>query len=311
MTFFPEEPEVPLNQRAKGRAMLRYEDINQAGKVLLSAMPVALGPSIWRAYAAHPLAAAMMADGVLPILSRLVLAAGDGPIAVLSPVEAEGAMQLAHTAGTDGEVDRIVLNMWCRLYGEAGRTHGPAPANAGERLLVGRVFAEHVVTRPFAKEREARKVLRLPRVEGLPEVPPERYEWQPAEDLLGLPEGARWIEDGFSMDPTPVVFSLDHTDSNQHVNSLVYPRVFLEAALRRLWDLGHKGVLSGQYAELAYRKPCFAGERLRVMARGFERGDEVGIAGALLTEEEAAGPIDQARPRCFARIAMAKVERGV
>jgi hypothetical protein len=306
MTFLPDEPEVPLIQRAKGRVMLRYEDINQVGKVLLSAMPMALGPSIWRTYASHPLAAAMMADGVQPILSRLVLAAGDGPIAVLSPVEAEGSMQLAHTAGTDGEVERIVLNMWCRLYGEAGRMHGPAPSNAGERLLVGRVFAEHVMTRPFEKEREARKVLRLPQVEGLPEVPPERYEWQPAEDLLGLSEGAAWIEPDFAMDPTPIVFGLDHTDSNQHVNSLVYPRIFMDSALRRLWDLGHTRVLSGHYAELAYRKPCFAGERLRVVARAYEQGDEVGIAGALVTEEEVSTPLEVSRPRCFARITMAK-----
>jgi hypothetical protein len=306
MTFFPEEPEVPLTQRAKGRVMLRYEEISQAGKVLLSAMPVALGPSIWRAYASHPLAAAMMADGVLPILSRLVLVAGDGPIGVLSPVEAEGSMALAHTAGEGGDVERIVLNMWCRLYGEAGRTHLPAPPNAGARLLVGRVFAEHVMTRPFAKDREARKVLRLPEVEGVPVVPPDRYEWRAAEDLLDLPEGAAWLDDGFAVDPAPVVFGLDHTDSNQHVNSLVYPRVFLEAALRRLWDSGRQGAFAGRCAELAYRKPCFAGERLRIVARAYERGDDVGVAGALITEEEARGPIEAARPRCFARMGLQK-----
>jgi hypothetical protein len=269
-------------------------------------MPVALGPSIWRTYAAHPLAVAMMADGVLPILSRLVLVAGDGPIAVLSPIEAEGSMQLAHTAGEGGDVERIVLNMWCRLYGEAGRTHMPTPPNAGERLLVGRVFAEHVMTRPFAKDRDARKVLRLPEVEGVPVVPPDRYEWRAAEELLDLPEGAAWLDDSFAVDPATVVFGLDHTDSNQHVNSLVYPRIFLEAALRRLWERGRQGALAGRCAELAYRKPCFAGERLRIVARAYERGDDVGVAGALITEEEASGPLEAARPRCFARIGLAK-----
>lgn len=302
MAFFPEEPEVPLTQRAKGRVMLRYEDISQAGQVMLSAMPVALGPSIWRTYAAHPLAAAMTADGVLPILSRLVLVADGGPIAVMTQVEAEGTMHLAHTAGEGGEVERIVLNMWCRLYGEAGRTHLPAPPNAGERVLVGRVFAEHVMTRPFAKDREARKVLRLPEVEGVPVVPPDRYEWRAAEALLDLPEGAAWLDEGFAVDPAPVVFGLDHTDSNQHVNSLVYPRIFQEAALRRLWETGQRGALAGRYAELAYRRPCFAGERLRIVARAYARDGNVGIVGALVTEEEALGAIEAARPRCFARI---------
>lgn len=300
MTFIPAEPEVPAAQRASGPLVLRYEDIGQNGKLLLDAMPVVLGPSVWRAVWQQGATAALAAEGVLPILSRFVIEGGEGPLSVMSAIEGEGKFQLAHTVGDDGAVERLVLNMWCNVYGEAGRTHGPPPANAGERLLAGRVFAEHVITRPFGPP-EARKVTRIS-VPGLPEVPPDRYTWRPPEASIELPPGARWLDDEFTFDGTPVVFGLDHTDSNQHVNSLVYPRLFVEAALRRLWDHGRKKPLLARAAEIAYRKPSFAGERVRVALRAFARDDAAGVAAILVSDEEAAGPIGKARPRVFARL---------
>ncbi len=300
MTFIPEEPEVPEAQHASGPLVLRYEDISQNGNLLLEAMPVVLGPSVWRAVWQQGAMVALAAEGIVPILSRFALEGGDSPISVLSKVEGEGRFQIAHTVGGDGAVERLVLNMWCCVYGEAGRMHGPAPKNAGERLLAARIFAEHVITRPFGPP-EARKITRLS-VPGLPEVPPDRYAWRPPEASSELPPGARWVDDAFTLDPTPVVFGLDHTDSNQHVNSLVYPRLFVEAALRRLWDQGRKNLLLARAAEIAYRKPSFAGERVRVALRTFERDDAVGLAAILVSDEEAHGPLSKTRPRVFARM---------
>ncbi|MDI1445008.1 hypothetical protein [Polyangium sp. 6x1] len=300
MTFIPAEPEVPEAQHASGPLVLRYEDISQNGKLLLDAMPVVLGPSVWRKVWQQGATAALAAEGILPILSRFVIEGGDGPLSVMSPMEGEGRFQLAHTAGENGAVERLVLNMWCNVFGKAGRTHGPAPANAGERLLAGRVFAEHVITRPFGPP-EARKVTRLS-MPGLPEVPPDRYAWRPPEASIDLPQGARWLDDAFVLDGMHVVFGLDHTDSNQHVNSLVYPRLFLEAALRRLWDHGRKNPQIARTIEIAYRKPSFAGERTRVALRAFARDDAAGVAAILVSDEEAAGPIEKARPRVFARM---------
>jgi hypothetical protein len=302
MTHFPQEPDVPLTQRAKESVLTRYEDVSQTGKLLLNAMPLALGPTLWRALWGHPMARAMHALGAIPIMSRLVLEQGQGPIPAVSRLEAEGSFQLAHTVSAAGAVDRLLLNMWCRLYGQAGKTHGAQPANAGERLPVGRIFAEHVLTRPFGPKEE-RKVVHLVG-EGGPEVPPDRVEWRPPEAALALPAGAEWLDEDFRADAAPVLLGLDHTDSNQHVNSLVYPRLFVEAALRRLWEHGKRGAMSARAAEVAYRKPSFAGERLRITARAFARGEEVGIAGALIEEAEVGRPIDEVRPRCFTRLWM-------
>src|SRR6185369_14676109 len=99
------------------------------------------------------------------------------------------------------------------------------------------------------------------------------YTWRGPEAALALPD------DAIALDPQPIlddgttVFGRDHTDSNQHVNSLVYTRLFIEAALRRLWDHGHKGPLLARSAEIAYRKPCFAGERVKVAVRAFKLGE--------------------------------------
>jgi len=300
MTFIPAEPEVPEAQRAAGPLVLRYEDISQNGKLLLDAMPVVLGSSVWRAVWQRGAAPALAAEGIVPILSRFVIEGGEGPLSVMSKVEGEGRFQIAHTVGADGAVERLMLNMWCNVYGEAGRTYGPAPTNAGDRLLAGRVFAEHVVTRPFGPP-EARKITRVS-VPGLPEVPPDRHTWRPPEASIELPPGARWLDDAFTLDETHVLFGLDHTDSNQHVNSLVYPRLFVDAALRRLWDHGRKNPHIARAAEIAYRKPSFAGERVRVALRAFARDDAAGVAAILVSDEEAQGPIEKARPRVFTRM---------
>lgn len=300
MTFIPAEPEVPEAQRASGRLALRYEDISQNGKLVLDAMPVVLGSSVWRAVWERSAASALAAEGILPILSRYVIESGEGPLSVTSKVEGEGRFQLAHTVGADGAVERLMVNMWCDVYGEAGRTYGPRPSNAGARLLAGRIFAEHVITRPFGPP-EARRITRLT-APGFPEVPPDRHTWRPPEASSELPSGARWLDDAFTCDVVPVVFGLDHTDSNQHVNSLVYPRLFVDAALRRLWDHGLRSPLLARAAEIAYRKPSFAGERVRIALRAFARDDAAGVAAMVVSDEEATGPIEKARPRVFARM---------
>jgi acyl-CoA thioesterase FadM len=61
-----------------------------------------------------------------------------------------------------------------------------------------------------------------------------------------------------------------HTDSNQHVNSLVYPRLFEEAALRRFAVLGKSTTVLARSIDIAYRRPSFAGDTLRIFVRAFE-----------------------------------------
>jgi hypothetical protein len=142
--------------------------------------------------------------------------------------------------------------MWMEVRARVASTYAPRPAPDAPRVVVGRVFAEHIVTKPFAPSAE-RRVTRLPEGTGLPAVPAHEHAFETAEALVsGTP-----LEDAGD-----VLFGMMHTDSNQHVNSLVYPRVFEDALVRRVAD----PTLLARAAEMRWRKPCFGGERAVIRA---------------------------------------------
>ncbi len=277
MRPFPPRPDVPPEQHERGEAVLRYEDIAQDGRLTLLGMPHAYGEVLFRQLLArHPMSGTMRTAGIVPILTRLVIDGTAESISVNHPLRAEGAFELAEERGHDAEVSRVYLNLWAELSAPRGRTFDPQPAGAGEPVVAGRVFAEHVFTRLFAPP-EARRVTAL-------EVPGERlprrtYSPGPPDALLALPEGAAFVDEWHD-DPCDACFTLGHTDSNQHVNSLVYPRLFEDAFARRLAALSRSTNVLPRRVEVAYRKPSFAGERLRARMRLFETARGLGAVGS-------------------------------
>ena len=303
MSAIPPEPSVPEEQRASAEMRLRYEDVSQEGRVLPSTLPYSFGEVIWRGRLNHgPIGAAARRTGTVPILSRLVIEAGDAPVSVAKPLDARGLYHLAHSKGEGGEVDRLLLLIWTTMVGVRSRTHGPPPVGAGEPLIAGRVYGEHVFSRPFGPVAD-RKVRRFEEP-GLPPVPEDQISWRPPEATLALPEDAEPLEEDFSLDKAPVVFGLGHTDSNEHVNSLVYPRLFEEAALRRLAAAGLPTAVFVKSVEMGYRKPSFAGDKARVTLRLFRQNGLVGAVGALVEERDAreGEAPDSRAARCFVRI---------
>lgn len=276
----PNFPTVPLAQHADGEFFAHFEDIAQDGTLKVGGMLAAVGlVSIGKGWMKTEASRTLRAQGIVPLLTRLTIQTTGGPLSVRNKVSTHGAYQLGHTRDAAGAVSRIVLNGHAELHGPAGRTHPPQPANAGERLHVGRAFAEHVFTRPFGAPTD-RKVLSLPMPEGAmvpDEVLPSR---SPLDTLLLTP--TRWLDAELTLDPLPITFGLTHTDSNQHVNSLVYPQLFEEAALRRLYDLGHstKSLLV-ELLDVSFRKPCFAGERMFTFLRAFESQGQLGVVAYL------------------------------
>lgn len=226
----------------------RYEDITQDGRVQIHSLMPGL-TAVWDTLDADDRLASFRERGVLPILRRIVMLGEPGPFSASVDLEYSGTWRLAREAG--GE--RLFLNMWLDARAPRASTHGPTPPKDAERVLVGRVFAEHVMTRPFAPPAE-RKVTRLD-APGVPAVPEDEHPLLEAEALVT----------GRSLEPArDVAFGMMHTDSNQHVNSLVYPRLFEQAAVERaiarsLTPEPHH--LLATAIELRYRKPFFAGER--------------------------------------------------
>jgi hypothetical protein len=255
----------------------RYEDIAQDGRITLIAIPHTLGEVVWRQrLGSHPGNRALLQQGVIPILSRMVVDATEEPIPVTRPMEATGSYDLACSVDDAGEVDRIFLDMHVDVFGKRGRTH--VPGGDGAHVQVGRVFAEHIFTRPWGPP-EQRKVRSL-EAEGYPTVPERRRAFRELSAAAALPPGATLLDPEPVIDPLPIVFGMMHTDSNQHVNSLVYLRLFEEALIRR----HNTPQKLARWLEIGYRKPCFAGDRVRIELQAFTRGDEVGAFGAFVPE---------------------------
>ena len=289
-------PPIPENApRASARVPLRFEDVTQDGRLVLEALPTALGPTLWRGLLDRdPGLPACFVHGGFPIISRLVLEGTAGPFSANGRVEAEGSYRLARA--DDG---RFMLDTWADLYAPLGRTHGAASPDA-PRTLAGRVLGEHVFTRPFGPPGQ-RRVTALD-FEGAPVVTETRAAAPSFESIASVPDAATPLDDCARADSTPIVFGLVHTDGNMHVNSLAYLRVFEEAALRRFVELGRGALLLARRMDIAYRKPCFAGQTMRVMQQAFESEGAIGVASVLV---DASAPPD-ARPHVCARMTFSR-----
>ena len=295
-------PPMPAGRpRATGRAFLRFEDVTQDGRLVLEALPTALGPTVWRGLIEKdPGARACFDNGILPIISRFVLEGTKGPFSANGRVDAEGTYRLART-----EDGRFMIEVWADLFAPIGHTHGPRRPD-GAPALAGRVLAEHVFTRPFAPPGQ-RRVTSLD-FEGAPEVLETRPPPPSFESIASVPDGATPLEPAPRPDSTPIIFGLFHTDGNMHVNSLAYLRIFEEAGLRRFVELGRGSTLLGRSIDIAYRKPCFAGQVMRVVQHAFEEDGKLGVAAVLVEDKDAKDPqaLARTRPHVFARMTFEK-----
>jgi hypothetical protein len=287
----PATPSFPPGFSVTSSTLLRYEDVTMDGRLIALGAPAGLAP-LWRELLVdHPGARNAIQLGIIPILTRLTIHTGDTSFRVDRPVETRNGFALAHDLEGDA-VSRLFMNVWCEIHGVAGRL-GRTNTAAGP-TFAGSVFAEHTFTKPLAPP-DQRKVTRLA-VDGYPEVPELRYVQPRATTAADAPEGANFLDE-LAADTTDYVFTLDQTDSNQHVNSLVYIRLFMEAVNRRLAQSGRALRLRTKAVDVGYRKPCFAGDRVRAHLRLFQHGDSLGAAGSVVG--------DDGKPRCYVRVALA------
>jgi len=276
-----------LELTPQGSYPLRYEDVAQDGRVHLLPLTASLGVVWNHTLTKHPLVGWCRDNRVLPILTRLKVQAFGEPFSVEAGLDVKGGIELAKTLDANGNTHRLLLNLYTTLSAPMGRTNLPPPDDAGTIAGAGSVLGEHVFTRPFGPKEE-RRVSELPDFGGPPFAV---YPWNEPKALLTLPPGARALDE-FSLDDTAIVFGLSHTDSNQHVNSLVYPRLFEDAALRRFAKLGRDTQVLSRLLDVRFRKPSFAGDPLQLLLRAFELDGKTGALGAFV---EPGQPPEQAR----------------
>lgn len=290
----PAAPAFPTDQATTNPLVPRYEDCTQDGRLNTLAIPPALA-TLWMSRQLQgSTTQRTRATGLIPLLTRLTVTSLDQPVRVTRAFEASCGYVLAHDRDASGAVSRLFMNVWADVR---GRPHVPAaarqPGGGRELVAAGHAFAEHTYTRPFGPPEE-RRVTSFAGIPGAPEVPENRYH-QPAPASAGdAPDGATWLDE-LAPDPVDTRFLLDHSDANQHVNSLVYVRLWLDAVGRRLAAAGHTGPLRSRAFDIAYRKPSFVGERIRAHIRLFALGNLIGGAGFLAADGE------DARPRCYVR----------
>jgi hypothetical protein len=279
----------------QGHYALRYEDVAQDGRVLLLPLTASLGTFWDKSLMNHPLLPWCREQWVLPILTRLKVSAFGEPFAVEGGLDVDGAYELAKTLDEKGNTRRLLLNITTELFAPKGRTNLPPPDDLGTRAGAGSVLAEHTFTRPFGPKEE-RSVLSLPDFGG---PPIGVYTWSEPRDLLTVPKGARPLDE-LRLDETTITFGMVHTDSNQHVNSLVYPRMFEDAALRRFAKLGRNTQVLSREMDVRFRKPSFAGDQLQIHLQAYELDGKQGALGGFV--EPGAAP---EKARAFIQLSFA------
>lgn len=238
-------PAVPAGAlQTEGPVGLRYEDIAQDGRLNLSALPQGLGQIVWPKLMSQPRAPQLREEGVVPILSRLLLQSVSGPLSALRALRGVGHIHHGSVLDAQGQPERLLALMWLELHGLEGWTHDSGAP--GAPLIAGRVYAEHVYTRLFAPAQERR-------VRSLPGLSADPWPWPSFEATGADIQGWTWNQN--------IAFGLAHTDANAHVNSLVYPRLLEELTLQAL---ASRGLISASFhadcGEFFWRKPFFAGE---------------------------------------------------
>lgn len=291
----PPAPAFPPDQTTTTEHLLRYEDFTQDGRLIATALPHSLA-TLWQTVdVSHPGARNATAAGVIPILTRLTVTSFDQPSRLEHPIESVAGFELAHDRDAAGAVSRLFMNVWAEARGIAGMSGTPLVDPT--RVLAGRAFAEHTFTRLFAPP-DQRRVTSLAGIEGYPELPAWHYRQPPPASAASAPDGATW-QGELTADQVETRFTLDQSDANQHVNSLVYIRCFLDAFQRRLAAEAAPAALRSRAFDIAYRKPCFVGDRVRAYIRLFTRGEQIGGAGFLAPDGAGGEP---ASPHCYIRV---------
>ncbi len=300
---FPRPPEVPDNNRATGPTRLRFEDLAQDGRLRLEGVWPPIGPILWGRMDIAASLARLGKQGVHAVLTYVVLDGTDAPLSVHNRAETEVRYLLGHTVDASGEVNRLTFDTWLEISGPRGVPNSPGSPSNGPRVVAARAYGQHVLTKPAAPKGKHR-VSSLDD-DALPKVPERRTEWIDPAHLLELPPGVAPIDAAPRLDDTPVVFGLCHTDGNQHVNFLTYPRIAEEAALRHFYRLDRETKLLARRAEIGYRKPCFAGQRVWLAVQAFEKGGTLGAIVAFFPEAPPQGLAkfsEEPRPSCVARM---------
>ena len=224
----------------------------------------------------------------------MTLVSTEQPIHVNRAVEVRAGFELAHDRDDAGDVTRLFMNVWTEVRGAAGRI-SPNSKPGRARARRPPVRRAHV----HAPARAARSAQgHAPRGRGLSERPDAHPPPPAPATAQEPPDGARWLDE-LAPDTAPTTTSRSirptRTSTSTRWSTSGCSSTRSIAGSPRA---GRRGKLRSRAVDIAYRKPSFAGDRVRAQLRLYEGPDGLGAAGFI------AG--DDGKPRVYVRVAIAR-----
>ncbi len=231
------------------KGVVEWHLLNMAGEMVTIRLADTIGPGLRQVLRPHWSYAPNHGDGVAPIPHMMSLAARSGPIALGAPMQQHYRIRLVTTRRAGGALRRAHLVMQCTLV---------APGRAAGTTL-GSSEIWMALTRPYAAAGEHR----------ITEVP-EGLRFLAEHPLRAADLGHRPIDsfrctagagEELFRDTLPLVYHMDRSDSNLHINMHVYPQQALDyLALSYHRAGGDAGRLRFRAATAYFRRPFRPGD---------------------------------------------------
>ena len=232
---------------------VEWHMLNMAGELITIRMADTIGTGLRQVLRPYWTYDPGSGDGVAPIPHLMQLETCGRQVSLGAPLRQEYRFRLVTSRGVDDALIRAHLVMSCTLY-ERG-----APASGA----LGSAEIWMALTRPFAAP-DARRLRAVP--EGLAFL----TEQGVAEHELG----GRPIEsfrcraaasETVFRDTLPLVYHMDRSDSNRHINMHVYPQQALDyLALAFHRSGGDAGRLRFRKVTVCFRRPFLPGDAAEV-----------------------------------------------
>ena len=243
----PSEPRASLDEVVN--SVVEWNLLNMGGELVTIRLADTIGPGLRRVLRPHWNYDPNSGDGVAPIPHMMSLASRPGRIALGTPMQQHYRIRLVTTRKASGELRRAHLVMQCELVAP-GRRSGTTLGNSEIWMAL---------TRPYAPAGQHR-ITEVPAGLGFLGEHPLRDD-----DLGHRPiESYRCTAgDGEELfrDTVPLVYHMDRSDSNLHINMHVYPQQALDyLALSYHRAGGNAGRLRFRAANAYFRRPFLPGD---------------------------------------------------
>lgn len=243
----PSEPRSSLDDVVEG--VVEWHLLNMAGELITIRLADTIGPGLRRVLRPHWNYDPNRGDGVAPIPHMMSLAARHGRIALGTPLQQQYRIRLVTTRPAGGALRRAHLVMHCTLA---------VPRRTSDTTL-GSSEIWMALTRPYAAPGEHR-ITEVPAGLGFLAEHPLRdtdLGHRPIESFrCTASEGEELFRDTL-----PLVYHMDRSDSNLHINMHVYPQQALDyLALSYHRAGGDAGRLRFRTAAAYFRRPFLPGD---------------------------------------------------